>query len=268
MKRYLWLCLLLLVGLIGCSDDNQDSNRQINPFGSVIIGPGDSYNSHVYRNGEERQEYERNENRQYGQYRTEGTNRGGYQARPESGRGDRDSDPSGDDVAITGYNVKPAAGPPLDQFTLSMHDVTYALNPLHVTSVGYTTFNAQTADSTITKFLNQRTHNGNVGVRNITLAVSPQTATITAIVNMNNRDMNAVATGMLQPLNGTRVIFVPTSFTVNNVPLATATQQDILNQINPVLDVNGLKCNPVIQRVTLAQGAVVISGTATPNNLP
>ena len=265
--------LLLLFLLTGCgSDDGQAYDLQVSPYGTTLIGEADYYHTHVYRYGQDRDDYERNEFNGYGGEHGYSGDRsqGGYRAGDQGhgDNGDRGRDPSGDDLALTGHHVRSTTGTVLDQFTLSLHNVTYQLNPLHVTSVGYTTFTAQTADSNINTLLNQRTHTGNIGVRNIHLAISPQQALLTATITMNNHDMNAVSTGTLQPAGGTRVIFVPATFNVNNVPLAAPAQQDILNQLNPVMDLSGLKCSPQIQQVKLGQGVVMLAGAATPHNLP
>ncbi|HEY3378156.1 MAG TPA: LmeA family phospholipid-binding protein [Armatimonadota bacterium] len=255
MKLYLgiaWFCLFLLLALVGCSDEDErrQERREGDRQGPVVIGPGDRYDTHSSR-----------------------TDRGDREEREGRERDEREGRRGGEydrvrDVQMTGYRVRPASSPVLDRFDLAMQGVHIQHSPIHITNPGTSTFTARATEGDINTFLNGRAHRGNLGVRNIHMAFSKQQVQTTALVMMNNREVTAVSTGTLRPDGGTRIIYVPATIMVGDTALPAAAQQDILQQINPVIDLQSLPCAPQLKNVTLGKGEVMLSGTATPKNLP
>ena len=231
---------LLLVFLVGCSDtgNEEEEEREGGNYGPVVIGPGDHYRAH------------------------------------EQGRHDEGRDTEGhqryrsDHVTVTGQNVRPENGPAFNRFNLSMNNVHYHHTPLHVISVGNTTFSGQVSEGNVNSFLNGRAQRDNTGMRDVHMRFLPGQVQMTAMYHRNNRDMSIYSTGTFRPDGGNRLIYVPRTITASNAPLPPDVQQDFLNQMNPVMDLGSLKCAPQVQHVTINRGMLTVSGPATVTNMP
>ncbi len=224
-------CALLLLAAIGCDNGNDRRGRDYDRRGGVIIGPADHYHGHVDR--------------------------------------DRSSDQGNDpttapvSVTLTGYNVRPTAGPVLDTFALKMRDVHYTAKPFHVISHGDVTFVSRISQAQATAALAQRTGT----LSDAHFVFTPEAARLDASLVRDGHASALVVTGTLR-VDGQRVLLDPTALTVNGVPLGDTERKAILAQLNPIADLTGLKCAPEIRQVTLQQGAIALSGAAAVQNLP
>lgn len=174
---------------------------------------------------------------------------------------------SAGEVQVSGRGVHPDKGPTLDKLDLSVRDVQFQRTPFHITKIGSTTFTAQALAKDINTFVNQRVNTGKVEVREIHLAFTPQQAQLTATIVRNHRTLHVESTGTLQA-DGTRVAYVPQTFTTEHATLPANEQRDILAGVNPVIELHGLPCTPTITQVTLGNGTATLSGSMALKNLP
>lgn len=290
MKRTLglaWssLLVLVLVLVVGCEEDDgyYDHHYDYDYYGGVIIGPADHYD-HGHGHGDHG----------HGDHDHGGPDHGG----PDHGGPDRGGNPRGDGnpgrgsgrspgggqvspgggyhnrgnsridyIEITGYRVRPIAGPVLDEFELTASDVQYQVTPFQVTSIGSCKFTARVTEEQINTFVNGRVRNDGT-VRDIRFTFTPQQVQVTATVMLDGRQVTAVSTGILQPADKTRLVYVPGTMTEDGLPLPPAVQQELVQQLNPVVDLAGLNIATQIQQVTEEKGTTVLTGTAAPKKLP
>jgi hypothetical protein len=261
MRIYLGLAglsVLVLLFFVGCgeSGNRYEERGEAERYGPVIIGPAEGgYRSRIYG------------------YRREGEHERGSE---RSGGRRRDADPPGDPpanyranrVEVLGARVRPQNSPPLENVTLTMNNVRYQRNPYHVNGYDNSTFTAQLMASDVNAFLNQQRGRGNYQLRDINMRFRPRGVRMTANSYFDGRDRAVVSTGNLVPLGATQVIYVPNTFTVGDLPLPPNAQREMLNQINPIVDMSSLNFSPQIRRITLGKGVATISGDATVRNMP
>ncbi|MHB9134207.1 MAG: hypothetical protein ACYDBB_24320 [Armatimonadota bacterium] len=289
--------LLLLVLVVGCTD-NDDTYRhrhRYDYYGGVIIGPADHYRWRTDRDGHRDRDRDRDHDHNGRDRDDRGRGRGDGDPDRDQGRNrdrdrDRDNDrdrdrdrdrdnerrddqgrrdrSSVDYLQITGYLVRPATGPVLDQFDLSVHNVQYQLAPFRVTGIGSTEFTARTTEAQINTFVNGRARSGNSTVRDVRFTFMPQEVQATATITLEGRPVTVVSTGTLQPEGKTRLVYVPGAVTADGVRLPAAAQQELVKQLNPVVDLTGLNVTTQIQQVTLEKGVTTLTGTAAPKKLP
>ncbi len=263
-------CLVLLPFAAGCSagEGEGQEEAEVNPYGPVIIGPGERYHTHIEREPDVQRGGERGDGRGNNGERTDREGGvGGERAGRDNG-GQRDNDPDHRDVRLTGYRVQPATGPTLNQVDVRMRNVSFLRHPFHITSVDSTTFTAQMRDTDVNRYLNQRAHPGQIPMRNIHLAFSPQQVDLTATITRDGRDMAVYSSGRLQPDANGRILYVPNTYLAENAPLSVADQRDLTAQINPVADLHDLHCRPQVQQVTLGNGIATLTGPAAPQGMP
>ena len=172
------------------------------------------------------------------------------------------------EVQVIGRGVRSEASPLIDEFNLTLHAVKFQQTPFHIVEIGSIAFSARATESDVNTFLNQRAHSGKVEVRDIHMSFTPRQVQTTVTIELDGRAVTAVSTGRLRQEGGTRVIYVPYTFTLDNAALPAAVQQDIVKQLNPVMELNGLKCIPQISLITLGEGTAIVTGTAALKNLP
>ena len=241
-----FLGILLLTLVAGCGNnhfDRGDDERQVRHHGADIIGPAGGYGAHIEPGPAGQGAYDR-----------------GYQ----TGGGD----PQVASVQVTGTRVTPANSPVIDQFNLTLHDVTYRRSPFHITHVGSNTFTAQLKDSDVSTFLNKRPQTGIMVLCNTQMTFTPRFARLTTTIVGNGHDMTVISTGTLQPAGDARIVYVPTTFEGDGAPLSASLQQFVLQQVNPVADLGSLHSAPRVRQVTLGEDVATISGTSMLHNLP
>lgn len=132
---------------------------------------------------------------------------------------------------------------------------------LLITSAGAGTAEADLTDSGLETAISQRLDGT---VSNLIVDVEPDRVHVTGVASLLGLRMRVAANGSLSVDESGRVLFVPTSLTLNGQPASVSMSSAILRAINPVFDVErDLSAGELlhIDRVLLAHGTVTLVGT-------
>ena len=244
MSLIVFSAALLCLVFAGCDGGDDEEGVGLGVYGPGYIGPAEGYGSDFFVPG-------------FGEGdEDEGDDEGD------------DDDPSTPRADIVAYRLHPTAGPVIDRFVLRLHNIDYTRNPFRVNSIGSSTFSARTSQQDINAFLDQRAQITNEGVRDIRMAFRPNQTTLTAVVNVNGVDTSVSSSGTLEPSGPTQVVYVPQTFTANDASVSQDVQQRVMDQVNPVVNLSGLRCSPTIQKITPGNGYVSISGPVVVRSVP
>lgn len=159
-----------------------------------------------------------------------------------------------DVVRLVGMGVRPTSGLILRQVQLHLCDVSFQRNPFHVTRVGSMDFTAQVTDGDLNACLLQAALARHVAIRNVRLTFTQNGVELGALVPVSGQEVQVSTSGILQPIAGTRVDYLPQRLTVGGVALSPVILQQLANRVNPVLDLSGLRYIPLISQVVHPPG--------------
>ena len=273
------LGVLLLLLVVGCDngvgvygyDYDEYGPYYGQDYGAIAIGPAYGYSGHEYRGGHDEHgfgghNYGERGNGGGGRVFSERGNGGGGEH--FGGGGGRGGGGHHTDYLLTGRGVRPTASPIIDEFNLSFNDVQYQPKPFHVTHIGSTTFSARMTDTAVNAYVNKRAHSGVTQISQVHFTFAPGVVQATMQMKWNGQMVTAVSTGTLQPSGAQRLLYLPSTCTVNNVPVPAEMLKDISNQLNPLTNLQSLHCAPQIHQVSVSKGAVIFTGSAVVKNIP
>lgn len=170
-------------------------------------------------------------------------------------------------VRLTGRNVRPRPDFVVETLVLTLNEVHFQRSPFKLQSVGESTFSARLTEQAVNDYLRATGRTTQNELRDIRVFFVPGEVRASATLQTALGATQLATAGTLQPA-GARVDYQPQRVTVEGVNLPATVQQQLAAAVNPIIDLNGVRFTPTIQRITITQGAVLLEGTAVVTDLP
>ena len=165
-------------------------------------------------------------------------------------------------VQVDGVNVQPVAHLVAPEFSLTLSDVQVQKDPFRILGTSSSLFSMRLTEKSINDYLKETNRVNVRGMRNISVRFLKDTMQVTAITTVLDRDVELLTNGLLQPLAGTQLVYLPQTVSVGGLDVPATIQQELAARINPVIDMAPFRFAPRITAVTVKAGEVVIEGTA------
>lgn len=171
------------------------------------------------------------------------------------------------EITIVAVGVKPDPNLTIDPLRLTFKGLKFGRQPFRILHPGQTTFSGRISESVVNYYLRQQQRTASGYLKNIRVEFQQGTATVSGSFSVLNVDVPLETTGQLQVVDGIRLHYKIDKLRVAGVGVPPALPGMLTNLVNPLVDLSGLRCAPHITRVTLAPGAVTVSGTAAVTGL-
>jgi hypothetical protein len=164
-------------------------------------------------------------------------------------------------IAIIGSAVQIEQHLVVDPLTLTLYDAQFVQQPFRVTSIRTATFSARISEAAANNYLRQQVHPsvGYTGeINNVRVLFQRNLVKVTAMISR----VPVTTSGRVRIDDGLRVQYVPEKLEALGVGIPRIAQSLLADQVNPLVDLSGLRFVPHITQVTVNPGELLISGTA------
>ncbi len=163
-------------------------------------------------------------------------------------------------VHIQGQDVQLAPAVTLDTLTIDARDVSFDTATRRLSHIGLTAFTASLGQANLSRYLAQ----SKPLLPGLVITLLPDAVEARIPVDVLNLHTTAVLSGSFRPdaSNPSQLDFVAQNAQVGSVPLPASLVNLAVDELNPVLDLSGLKVPLTVTDARVANGHLVLSGTA------
>lgn len=164
-------------------------------------------------------------------------------------------------VRLVGIGVRPDPDLVVDPLVLTLRNAQFTTNPFEVTSIGEATFSGRISEASINRYL-QKQGRTTGNFRNVRVELLQDQVRVSALAAVLQVEVPITTTGRIRIGDGLRVNYDPTNLTVGGVGVPASVLGMLATRVNPLVDLSGLRFTPLIERVTIDPGGLLVEGTA------
>lgn len=163
-------------------------------------------------------------------------------------------------IHIQGQDVQIAPAATLDTLNIDARDVSFDTQTRRLSNIGETTFSASLGQANLSRYLAQ----SKPLLPGLVITLLPDAVEARVPIDVLKLHTTAVLAGSFRPNanDPTRLDFVAQDAQVGGVSLPASLINLAVNELNPVLDLSGLKAPLAVTNAGVANSRLVLSGTA------